>query len=84
MKTIYVKQHKAGNHSASQVYCHGATILEGSAKEAKEEYRRMKKFCRKKWYESSTTSKQRDFVSEQMADIFLVEIINGKPQFYNF
>lgn len=84
MKKIYIKQHKAGNHSASQVYYHGATVLESSAKEAKEEYKRMKKYCSKKWYESSTISTQKDFVSEQMSDIFLIEIINGKPQFYNF
>ena len=74
----YLKQHSRGNHSPEQVYYNGRTIFAGTKKECRAELTRMRKFCKAKFAESSTTSNQSEFIAYEMGDIFFVTKIGDK------
>ena len=71
--TYQIIKHSRGNHSAAQVYNHGQHIFTGTKKECQQELVEMRKFCREKWHNASTSDKQRDFVAYEMADIFFIK-----------
>jgi hypothetical protein len=72
-KTYLLLQHSRGNHSATQVYWHGKTVLEGSKTACKKELVKMRKNCKYKFWETGTNDTLTDFIAYQMADIFFVE-----------
>lgn len=78
MKNYSLIQHSRGNHTPQQVYNHGKLIFEGTKKECQQELVRMRKFCRHKWHNTSTSDKQRDFVAYEMADIFFIKKIDNQ------
>jgi len=74
MKTTYfLIEHSRGNHSAAQVYNHGKSVFSGTKTDCKKELIRMRKFCKEKFYRTSTNDKLTDFVNYEMADIFFVK-----------
>ena len=84
-KDIRIFQYQRGNHSLFHVFNYGTEIFRGNATQAKKEIRNMIKFCKNKWYSTSTNYTMRDFVAYEMADILVIAVTkNGKiePFFY--
>lgn len=71
--TYFLKQHSRGNHTATQVYYHGNTVIEGTKKECQQELVRMRKFLKNRFAETSTNDLWSDWRRYQMADIFFVK-----------
>ncbi len=68
----FILTHQRGNHSPEQVYYHGKIVFEGTKKECRQELARMRKFCKNKYYNTSTNDTLKDFVEYEMGDTFFV------------
>lgn len=73
-------KYKRGNHSDAHVLQYGKVIYEGNVTEVKNEISRMRKFCRDKWYVTSTNNTLRDFVEYEMGDIWAFKVVDGQYQ----
>lgn len=81
MRHIRIYQHSIGNHSIRQIVEHGKPLINirrntylFSAKEAREELKEMRRFCKKHWYEYCGSLNFREFIKESMADIYAIDI----------
>lgn len=76
--TYFLIQHSRGNHSPEQVYFHGKIDTQGTKKECQKRLVEMRRFCRSKWFSTSTNDAQRDFVAYEMGDIFFVKKVDDQ------
>lgn len=81
MRHIKIYQHSRGNHSIRQIVEHGKPMFNYrrgtylfSAKEAREELKQMRRFCKNHWYEYCGELSYREFIADSMSDIFAVDI----------
>lgn len=72
-KDIRIYIHSRGNHTPYQIRHYGREQFRGTATEAKKELRDMVKRCREMWYGASTSDTMRDYIAEQMADVFALD-----------
>lgn len=77
-KVIVIYEHKSGNHSINQIRWYGREIFRGTATEARKELKRMVKNLKDIWRGKNTILSQRDFIADEMSEIFAIDIKANK------
>lgn len=85
-KDIRIYTHQRGNHTAYHIRHYGKLYFKGTAKECKEELKRMRERSKQCFYSANTNLSMREYIKDDFADVFVLDCTDNpnEPKFFHW